>query len=494
MRFLLISSYDLGRQPQAAAELAGLLSTRGHTLAIIDLSLTSHIQAQLVSACHHFKLDPAATDDPWLSLLQGCDGIVVFVSMLTSATLARQLLENFNEIVGLRSRIAFTGLYASSLNDLLENCDFGETYVHNGRQSNDLIGWLEGSEQPTLGDANTKEGSYRPKRDLLPRLELYKTITIGSQTKITGSLDTTVGCRHRCRHCPIPSIFDGRIQVHSLESIMDDIDNLVSAGAKHLSFGDPDFLNAPVHARKVIAELHRRHPTVTFDATVKVEHIIRHQDLWSEMADAGCLYVTSAIESFSPHVLRILDKGHTPSDPQRAANILDRHGIGLHPTFVPFTPWTTEQDIFDILTFLIQNDLTSVVEPVQLGIRLLIPPNSLLLEVPEVTAVLQGFDATRHTYHWFNEDARLDRLANLIGEITSRGAERGAAYSDTIDEVIEAAEDVLERKFVRPPVQVRTALSVVSSEPWFCCSEPTDNQRGALVSLRPRSLGASRSA
>ena len=61
----------------------------------------------------------------------------------------------------------------------------------------------------------------------------------------------------------------------------------------------------------------------------------------------------------------------------------------IRPSWLPFTPWTTADDLADILEFISQHDLD--VDPVQVTIRLLIPEGSLVLDVPERDPSLSGF-------------------------------------------------------------------------------------------------------
>src|SRR5688572_16782919 len=140
------------------------------------------------------------------------------------------------------------------------------------------------------------------------------------------TLDTSVeashGCLHRCGHCPIPVVYDGRIRIVPEDVVLADIEALVATGARHVTFGDPDFLNGPQHSRRVVAAMHERWPELTFDCTVKVEHILRHSQIWPEFADAGCLFVVSAFETVHEETLIRLDKGHTAADAAAAVQLL----------------------------------------------------------------------------------------------------------------------------------------------------------------------------
>jgi hypothetical protein len=87
----------------------------------------------------------------------------------------------------------------------------------------------------------------------------------------------------------VPVVYDGRVRPVAEDAVLADVDQLVAAGARHISFADPDFLNAPRHARRVMAAVHDRHPGVTFDATIKVEHLLRYPELpnWAPTTPPG---------------------------------------------------------------------------------------------------------------------------------------------------------------------------------------------------------------
>ena len=85
----------------------------------------------------------------------------------------------------------------------------------------------------------------------------------------------------------------------------------------------------------------RRHPDVSYDVTIKVEHLLAHPDLLDRLAGTRCAFVTSAVEAFDDEVLAHLQKGHTADDARRAVAACRARGLALVPTFVAFTPWTT---------------------------------------------------------------------------------------------------------------------------------------------------------
>ena len=106
------------------------------------------------------------------------------------------------------------------------------------------------------------------------------------------------GCKHRCRHCPIVPVYDGQFRVVPVDVVLADVAQQVAPGAAHITFGDPDFFNGPTHARA-----HRRSaacasiPRVTYDVTIKVEHLLRIATCCRVLARPDALFVTSAVEA-----------------------------------------------------------------------------------------------------------------------------------------------------------------------------------------------------
>src|SRR5690606_30640772 len=112
----------------------------------------------------------------------------------------------------------------------------------------------------------------------------------------------------------------------------------IEAGARHITFGDPYFLNAVSHSMAIVEELHARWADITYDATIEVEHLIEHAALLPRLRESGCIFVTSAFESCNDAILAILEKGHTRADMVAALAAARAAGLPVRPTWVAFTP------------------------------------------------------------------------------------------------------------------------------------------------------------
>jgi hypothetical protein len=253
--------------------------------------------------------------------------------------------------------------------------------------------------------------------------------------------------------------------------VLGDIREQVSAGAEHITFGDPDFFNGPGHARKLVERLAREFPEVTYDVTIKIEHLLKHADLLPLLRATGCLFITSAVESVDDLVLEKLRKGHTRADFARAVALCRDAGVTLSPTFVPFTPWTTLDGYADLLAQIRALDLVTSVAPIQLGIRLLVTAESALLELPDVRATIGPFDAQSLAWRWRHEDPRVDAVqAQVLQRVgTMTGAPRGEIFAAIAALAGLGTELAGVGLSPTPPPPYLT-------EGWYCCAEPGPEQ------------------
>ncbi len=465
---LLISTYELGHQPVHLASPAAALRRAGHEVRALDLAV-----------------------QPWDPDLVAWAGAVAFsVPMHTAMRLALAAATTVrHQQPGLP--VCFYGLYAAVSADATLRATADRVIA--GEYEPALLEWVDGLEAgsgpgagstspaapaptPVLPDTGATVHLGRsdfqvPARDLLPSLEHYAHLAVDGEERLVGAVEASHGCASRCRHCPVPTIYDGRIRVVGPEVVLADIAQLVAAGARHVTFADPDFLNGVHHSTRVVAAMHERFPPLTFDCTTKVELILRHRHIWPEMAAAGCLFVVSALESVNDEILARLDKGHTAAQAAEAIAVLRAHDIELRPSFLPFTPWTTPADLVDLVDFVAEHDLIANVDPVQYTIRLLVPEGSLLLGHPDMAVHLGPYDAERLSYPWTAADPRVDQLqARLAGQVEAAlaaGEPPGSVYlavSRAVRRAAGASEPGARELIAAGSTQGRPRLT----EPWFC--------------------------
>jgi pyruvate-formate lyase-activating enzyme len=478
---LLLSTYDLGRQPFGLASPAAWLKRAGVDVLTRDLS-RDRLQDDEVRAA---------------SL------VAFYLPMHTATRLALPVIDHVRRLNPAACLAAY-GLYAPLSEDLLRargvrevlgpeaeadlvrlavSQRFSTGVLHEGSPRSFPRGFFTQvrtqvpPQVPTevrteVLDGHSPDPTSIPKlkflvpdRSGLPGADRYASLQMpdGSR-RIVGVTDASRGCKHRCRHCPIVPIYDGHFRVVALDVVLADLEQQIAAGAQHITFGDPDFFNGPTHARRIVEALQARHPSVTYDVTVKVEHLLKHRELLPVLARTGCLFVTSAVESLDDDVLVKLEKGHTRADFFEALQLCRDAGVSLVPTFVAFTPWTTLDAYRELLATVYDADLIEHVSPVQWGLRLLVTEGSRLLELDDVRRGVKAFDALTLTYPWRHDDPRVDALQAAI--MRAVGVHLTRSRQEVFDEVCQIAELTLP-EVSRDAVRQRATIPYLN-EPWYC--------------------------
>lgn len=419
-RILLIACYELGHPPLSAAWPLAFLRRAGLDAQVLDLSVAGL---------------PAELPAP--------DLVLIAAPMHTALRLGVQAAAQIRARHA-GAHICFFGLYAHLNAGLLfqagaaDSAAAGEAEptlvalaqaLAAGRPLSEVAG-LTLPQRPAP-PRRERTAFPVPDRSQLAPLSTYARLSRDGALLPAGYTEATRGCRHTCRHCPLTPIYQGRFFAVPAEVVLADIAQQADAGAKHITFGDPDFLNAPTHALRLARELHARWPGLSFDFTAKVEHILQHRALMPEFARLGGAFVVSAVESLSDEVLRRLGKGHTAADVEAVVTILDEAGLALHPTLVAFTPWTTLADYLEQLEFIQARGLQRHIPPVQLSIRLLIPPGSPLAEAPDAAAWLGPIDAENFTHRWTHPDPRLDHLQAQVAALAAAAEAEGQDEAET---------------------------------------------------------------
>jgi radical SAM superfamily enzyme YgiQ (UPF0313 family) len=452
---LLLSTYDLGRQPMGLASPAAWLRA-----------------AEIETDCVDLSRD-ALSDDR----IRAADLVAFYLPMHTATRLAGPVMARVRG-VNPSARLVAYGLYAPLNAAWLR--EQGVEHVLGPEAEADLVA-LARSREPEAGSPAPRTRRLRllqPDRSALAPLTRYTSLQMpdGSR-RVVGATEATRGCKHVCRHCPIVPVYEGTFRAIPLDLVIEDVRAQVRAGAQHISFGDPDFLNGPTHARRLVERVAREFPRLTYDVTIKIEHLLDHAGMLGVLRDTGCLFVTSAVESVDDEVLVKLRKGHTRAGFVRAVDLCGQAGLTLSPTFVPFTPWTTREGYLDLLEQIALLGLVRHVAPIQLAIRLLVTARSKLLELPDIERVVEPFDATSLTFPWRNPDPAVDRLQQGVLHLVSTFAKapRGEVFariealargSDPLHESTQSLDTGREGGLTPPYL----------TEAWYCCAEPGPEQ------------------
>jgi radical SAM superfamily enzyme YgiQ (UPF0313 family) len=458
----LISTYELGRQPFGLASPAAWLERDGCDVRCLDLAVQ-------------------AFDEEARAATAAADLIAFHVPMHTATRLAARAVETIRRL-NPRAHLCFYGLYAP-LNErhlrqlggaTILGGEFEAPLVALARRLRAARGRREGGQAEPLVSLE-RQHFLTPRRAGLPGLERYARLRLPSGAERTvGYTEASRGCKHRCRHCPIVPVYGGRFRVVQADVVLADVRQQVAAGARHVTFGDPDFLNGPTHATTVVEALHREFPELTYDATIKIEHLLRHRDLMARLRETGCLFVTTAVESFDDRVLDRLDKGHTRADVIEVVHLAMEAGLHLNPTFVPFTPWIGRRGYLEFLAEIETLGLVDHVAPVQYAIRLLLPRGSRLLELDEVRRRVGGFDRERLAHTWTHADPGVeslhDAVAHAVHAAQHGGESRGAIFRRVWRLALEADDDRSPRQFesIRGAGAAPPATVPYLTEPWYC--------------------------
>jgi radical SAM superfamily enzyme YgiQ (UPF0313 family) len=452
---LLISCYELGHQPLSIALPAGFLERAGFLPDVMDISVEDFDPEKVARA----------------------EFIGIAVPMHTALRLGVRVAERIKEI-NPSCHVCFYGLYASLnaeylLEHHVDSCLGGEYE----KPLVDLVVSLDAGATESVPGVS-RRGSLAlpvleklpfatPSRSALPLLSAYAKLDEGGEHRTAGYTEASRGCLHLCTHCPIPPVYNGRFFILPQEVVLEDIRGQVQAGATHISFGDPDFLNGPNHSLNVVRAMHAEFPSLTFDFTAKVEHLLTRGDGLPEFAESGCLFIITAVESLSDRVLTILDKQHSREDVVKALQLVRDVGIAPRPTWVTFTPWTTRDDFLDVLDFVEENGYIDNIDPVQYSVRLLIPPGSWLADHPDTLPYRGDLDEAAFTYRWNHPDSEMDRLQKEVAKLVAEDADNEADAAATFYRIKELAHG-------RDPTGVTCLLgddreiAPRLTEPWFC--------------------------
>jgi hopanoid C-3 methylase len=473
----LVSTYESGFQSVGTAVAAAHFHNVGVTPELLDVSVS-----------------PAKSPQEFGQF----DWIGFHVPMFHSLPAAFQIASGIRA-AGLKSKCFFFGLYASlfkseileKYGDYVFDTDWEDRIALLVTNPDELFAVNGGAAELSKLDLpaysfKRQDRYLPPKRELLPHVSAFAKLIDRGAELVTGNVEATRGCVHKCTHCPIPPVYDGKVTRIPVDVVLQDIDNLVAMGARNISFIDPDFLNAPKHSIEIVRRMTERYPFLTYDFTAKVSHFRKHQEHVETLAQYGLSYVLTAMEFNNDNTLEILEKKHNVEDLNWTVKFLRSLGVHVKPTFVFINPWTSVSEISELLDFIESNDLIECVDPIQYKIKLLLFKNSRLLDGARVPQVILGKSNDLYT-EWTHENPAIEEIYQRSSLAVDEGVARGAGNDEIFAEVRSIVDEYLEVPSIK-----RGPLSILSislgdvpkyNVPNFCCAEPTDEKMLELKGL-----------
>lgn len=442
-RVTLVATYELGRQPFGLASPAAWLEAAGFQVTTVDLSRE--------------RFEPEAFT---------ADLVAFHLPMHTATRLAMPVIRRVRALAP-EARVCCYGLYAPPNAETLRA--LGVDHVLGGEFEQALLDVANGDEPKAVAGPLPRLDFRVPSRAGLPPLARYATLQTPTGRRVAGYTEASRGCKHLCRHCPIVPVYGGRFRAIPRDIVLADIRSQVESGARHITFGDPDFFNGIGHAVSLVESVAEQFPGLSYDVTIKVEHLREHRRHLALLRDTGCQFVVTAVESVDDAVLEKLVKGHTRAEFEAVVQECRDIGLPLAPTFIPFTPWATMSGYLELLRTIDTLQLVDHVASIQLTLRLLIQEGSRLLELtgPELNARLGEFDEKLLVYPWVHSDPEVDRLQRVAATVVGRGLT--ASRSEVFDELLALTADSLG---VPTPRRVSSGLGRATvpylNEPWYC--------------------------
>jgi len=412
MNIALVSIFEAGMQPLALATAGGHLKRAGLGCAAFD--------------AYHSPVSEQDLD---------CFDLVVlslpgFESLQGATALAAQIRRARPETI-----VGFVGTYAAlNANALLEKYadwiilgDFEESLVEicnrieNRGDIRDVPGTLTSpGKVPSI--RGLREWCV-PDRSILPSMSDYEyqpATKFFSKPTTVGNIETARGCRFKCSYCSVFASYQGKVSVVPTDVVMQDIEQVVSAGAQHICFVDAEFLNAPNHSLEIVRKMHASFPDLTFDFTSRADLIAADRERLHQLVDWGAKWVTSAFEFPKKNVLNIINKGFGPDQLDLTLEIAKDVGLAVNPTFVLFNPWVSADDIKAALKFIEDRELD--VEDVQFKTRLWLYKGSPLLDDWEI----QSRITNEHEFHyeWRHRDLEVEELFSAMTQLYGEKAGR----------------------------------------------------------------------
>lgn len=179
---------------------------------------------------------------------------------------------------------------------------------------------------------------------------LYWSISAHGEVGIFTTIESSRGCPFQCIFCY--PIFGRTTRFRSAQNVVDEMESVHNDfNVKIIGFVDDTMtVNRKRMLRLCDEVIHRGlHKDVEWGCTTRVDTI--DEELLRRMRKAGCVRINYGIESGDPDILKILKKGITLEQAEKAVDIANKVGIETVAYFILGHPYETRETIKGTVNF-----------------------------------------------------------------------------------------------------------------------------------------------
>jgi len=340
---------NYAQPPMGLALLAGVLEREGHKVSIIDANALNLGQEEIAEQSCGADVAGITAMTPSIgvametarNLKQKAPGLTVILGGAHATLLPRETLDSAAEI-----DMVVCGEGEDTIVSLLQS-------IERGKPPGDIagVGYRTGSETVVTPRADTYVDM-----DSLPFLayhllpwKAYRPHPPHGRDTPFAAIITSRGCPYHCSYCSKP-IFGYKFRAQSPKRVVDEIDRLVNGfGIREIAFYDDVFTLDKKRANEVCAEIIRRNLRFYWTCESRVNLVDR--ELLRHLKEAGCYSIAYGIESASPDILKIMDKGITLEQVESAVRLTRQEGLQAVGYFMIGSPGESRESILKTIDF-----------------------------------------------------------------------------------------------------------------------------------------------
>lgn len=184
-----------------------------------------------------------------------------------------------------------------------------------------------------------------PDRTLLP-VKKYNSILGGG--RIVTTMLTSRGCPFQCAFCDRPHL-GKKFRARSAQNVVDEMEECLQLGIEEILVYDDTFTVDPERVVDICQEIIKRNLKFVWDIRARVDTV--NEEMLKLLKQAGCQRIHFGVEAGTEKILKILNKGITLSQAEKAFVLCKKLGIETLGYFMIGSPQETREDVYETMKF-----------------------------------------------------------------------------------------------------------------------------------------------